>query len=138
MYVRGYCLGLLLWLLISNIFLTQLEHQGIITYAFVVDFSLVFLTHRCLYLEQAAARVFQLQHSADYRMHLHLSFAKSEVLIFAKPHKIERYPSMRIIGTSLHHVPHIKVLGVAINKQQNQAAHLKQLKLKLVKKHHNA
>lgn len=80
------------------------------------DFSLVFLTHSRLHLEQAAARVFYSQHSVDYWMHLHLSLAKSEVLIFAKLSKIERYPSMRINVTSLDHLTHIKVLGVTINK----------------------
>lgn len=49
----------------------------------------------------------------------HQSPRKSEVLTFNKPRKLEREAIMRIYGTSLHHVPHMKILAINIDKDQN-------------------
>lgn len=72
-----------------------------------------------------------IQVSADNWMHA------THTNHFLKSLKIELEPTMLISVTSLHHVPHIKVLSVAIDKYQNWASHLKHFYLKLVKHHHN-
>lgn len=58
--------------------------------------------------------------------HLYPITVKLEILTFTKSHKVKREPTMLIYSTSFHHVQHMKVLGITIDKYLNWTAFIKQ------------
>lgn len=88
----------------------------IIAYDFADDFSLVLSDRLRLDLELAADQEFTAFSRLLNAQNLRLSHGKSEFLTFAKPCKLERKPTKRIYGASLHHVPCMEVLLVSIHK----------------------
>lgn len=135
---QGSCLGPILWLLVANIILVELERLGFTLFAFADDFSFVFSGRTRLDIELAAARALTAFYQLITRLHLQLSPGKSQELTFAKPHKLIRRPVMRIDGVSVKHVHHLKLLGITIDEHRSWTEHVNTLRTKLEKLNINA
>lgn len=66
-------------------------------------------------------------------LHLQLSPGKCQAFTFAKPRPLHsRNPVSYANGISVHHVSYFQLLGITIDKHQNQLAHVYHLKLKFI------
>lgn len=133
---QGSCLGPLLWLIVANALLVELEILGYDLFAFADDFSLILAGKRRIDLERAAAAALTVISAFLKKHNLQLSPGKSQTMTFSTP-RLQRDPIMRIDGKSLLHVKHITLLGVTIDSNRNWIPHLNLLKTKTAFLHLN-
>lgn len=134
----GFCLGSIVWLLIANVILRELERHIFLLFAFADDFSFVFSEGRLIVLESEAARAFPLFPQLLARLHLQLSTGKSQDLSFAKPHDLQRPPMMRIDGERIKHLQKLTFLGLTIDKRKSCTEHFNNSRERFVKLYNNS
>ena len=129
---QGSCLGPLLWLLIANVILKDINSARYKLLAFADDFSFIFSGLTRSAPEKEAATALSMFNCLLQNFHLQISSEKSQALTFAKLHDLKNSPSnFRINGDTIPWATSIKILGIKIDKHLSWFPHFNYVKHKL-------
>lgn len=108
-----------MWLKIANFILKGLEKIDYLLYTISDYFSFIYSGRRQVDLELEPASALETFCLALESLYRQLYTPKSKPLTFAKSRKFERKPTIRINGTSVHHVLSLQLLRIVIDQHLN-------------------